>query len=49
MLFIQQNADDLHRVATASWNYGNGEEKSYIGRQKLKRLSRRSILSTGHL
>lgn len=47
MLFIHQNSDDIHRVATASWHYGNGQEKSYIGCQKLKRLSVQGILSTG--
>jgi len=47
MLFTQQNADDLHRVATASRPYGNGQEKSCIGSQKLKYLSLHGILSTG--
>jgi hypothetical protein len=41
MLFIsaQQNAVDLHRVATVCWDCGNGREKSYIGCQELNPLN----------
>ena len=46
-VFTQQNAVDLHRVATASWLCGNGGEKSYISCQKLECLSLHSFLSAG--